>query len=405
MADNQQHLERRRQVNEFYTTKAINSLAYRVDHVTRIFLARLAQKATSDLEDSWDICQTIRFYAYDALANLTFGQAFGYVDNDSDVNGLIEGVAGFLRYGMTVGSFAEWHDIIIRIVQALLPDSNKALLPLINIGQKAIESMDISKSSVDGPEKSGSPQPQKPHSFVGLLQDKHPRDPSSLDRDDVIYHMIPNIVAGADTSSAGLNAAIYLLWRNPRVLNKLRAELDAWAESRGQRPAENIISITEAQELAYLQAVLKETLRVFPGLGINLVRTVPEGGMMILNHFFPAGTTVGMNAFVAHANREVFGDDASDFRPERWLGDAERVTQMDEYFLSFGRGPRSCVGKNIALLLLNTLIPELVLRFDFEPADPGKEWTVYDDVFMYQSDFHVKVRQRTKPDTAQPPGI
>ncbi|KAL8959441.1 MAG: hypothetical protein Q9183_005634, partial [Haloplaca sp. 2 TL-2023] len=137
--DNQQHLERRRQVNEFYTTKAINSLAYRIDHVTRIFLGKLAQKATLEADSPLDICQSIRFYAYDALANLTFGQAFAYVENDRDVNGLIESVAGFLRYGMTVGAFAEWHDMIIRIVQVLVPDGNKSLRPLINIGQKAIE--------------------------------------------------------------------------------------------------------------------------------------------------------------------------------------------------------------------------------------------------------------------------
>lgn len=44
--------------------------------------------------------------------------------------------------------------------------------------------------------------------------------------------------------------------------------------------------------------------------------------------------------------------------------------------------------------MLNTLIPELVLRFDFEPMDPEKEWTVYNDTFMYQDGFRAKVRER-----------
>ncbi|KAL8867362.1 MAG: hypothetical protein Q9198_008545 [Flavoplaca austrocitrina] len=206
--------------------------------------------------------------------------------------------------------------------------------------------------------------------------------------------MIPNIVAGADTSSASLNAAIYYLWRNPRVLARLRDELDKWAVARENTSADSLISMAEAQELPYLQAVIKETLRIFPGLGNNLVRVVSEGGLVIADHFFPAGTVVGMNAFVAHANCDVFGPDADEFRPERWLGQEESVMQMDQYFLSFGRGPRTCIGKNIALLMLNTLIPELVLRFDFKPMDPEKEWTVYNDTFMYQEGFRVKVRER-----------
>ncbi|KAL8764808.1 MAG: hypothetical protein Q9209_007868, partial [Squamulea sp. 1 TL-2023] len=333
IADNQRHLERRRQVNEFYTTKAINTLAYRVDHVSRMLLVKLAQKADLDGDSPLDICQMIKFYAYDALANLTFGQVFGCLEKNSDVNGLIEGTASFLRYCMTVGVFVEWHDLIVRILQALIPAGNVGLLHLMSIGEKAIKKMDTSQSAADKSTAFGMAQ-KEPHSFVSLLQEKHLKDPSNFSPQDVTYHMIPNIVAGADTSSAGLNAAIYYLWRNPQVLAKLRDELEKWAAVNGKREADRVISMTEAQQMRYLQAVLKETLRMFPGLGNNQVRVVPEGGLTISDQFFPAGTVVGMNAYVAHANRDVFGADADDFRPERWLGDDDSRTQMEQYFLS-----------------------------------------------------------------------
>ncbi|KAL8867886.1 MAG: hypothetical protein Q9198_008358 [Flavoplaca austrocitrina] len=370
-----QHLERRRQMNEFYTTSAINKLAYRVDHVTRLFFDKLSKKSSSEDDGPFEICQMVRFYAYDALANITFGQLFGCLETNSDVNGLSDTIATFIRYGMVVGTFVEWHPIIIRLLQALTPGGNKGLLALKSIGEKAMSNMD----KYLGPSASGNAGSEsiqkKPHSFVGVMQERHLKDPSTFSRDDVTYHMIPNIVAGADTSSASLNAAIYYLWRNPHVLARLRDELDKWAVARENTTADGLISMAEAQELPYLQAVIKETLRIFPGLGNNL-------------------TVVGMNAFVAHANRDVFGPDADEFRPERWLGQEESVMQMDQYFLSFGRGPRTCIGKNIALLMLNTLIPELVLRFDFKPMDPEKEWTVYNDTFMYQEGFRVKVRER-----------
>ena len=68
---NQQHLERRRQVNEIYTASAINKLAYRVDYVSRLFFDKLSQKSSSQDDSPFGICQMVRFYAYDALANIT----------------------------------------------------------------------------------------------------------------------------------------------------------------------------------------------------------------------------------------------------------------------------------------------------------------------------------------------
>lgn len=71
---NQRHLERRRQVNEFYTTGAINRLAYRVDHVSRLFFDKLSHQASSEGDNPFDMCQMLRFYVYDALANITVSE-------------------------------------------------------------------------------------------------------------------------------------------------------------------------------------------------------------------------------------------------------------------------------------------------------------------------------------------
>lgn len=214
------------------------------------------------------------------------------MENNSDVHGLMETLAAFLRYAQIVGGFVEWHPLIIRLLQALTPGGNKGLLHLKSIGEKAMERMDTDLGPSTSEKAGLDISHQKPHSFVSVMQERHLRDPSTFSRDDVVYHILPNVAAGADTTSSSLNAAVYYLWRNPRVLARLRNELDEWAAATDTRAAGRGISLTQAQGLPYLQAVLKETMRIFPGVGNNIMRVVPEGGLTIADRFFPAGVCV-----------------------------------------------------------------------------------------------------------------
>lgn len=86
--------------------------------------------------------------------------------------------------------------------------------------------------------------------------------------------------------------------------------------------------------MPYLQAVIKEALRLHPATGLPLWRVVPEGGAEISGQYFPAGTTVGLNTWVAHYSEEVFGPDAAVFQPERWTESSEEeIKKMDGYYL------------------------------------------------------------------------
>ena len=94
------------------------------------------------------------------------------------------------------------------------------------------------------------------------------------------------------------------------------------------------VTYRQSLQMPYLQAVLKEALRIHPATGLPLGRQVPEGGASICGSFFPAGTVVGVNSWVAHANKGVFGSDADQFRPERWLVEKQEYAVLDQYFLS-----------------------------------------------------------------------
>ena len=102
---------------------------------------------------------------------------------------------------------------------------------------------------------------------------------------------------------------------------------------------------------------------------------------------------VGINAWVAHHNTSVFGPDADIFRPERWLdAPPEQLSAMEKYFLAFGQGSRTCIGKNISILEITKMIPALVERYDFDLIN--QELTCKNHWFVKQKNFMVRVKSR-----------
>lgn len=135
---------------------------------------------------------------------------------------------------------------------------------------------------------------------------------------------------------------MHFVLKHPQVLKKLQRELD-------QNALPQPISYREAeQQLPYLQAIIKESMRLHPGVGLILERVVPDGGVQLPDGpYLEGGVCVGMNAWVVHLD-SVFGPDPEAFVPERWLpyddeGDVEykaRMRQMNEADLVFGGGRR-----------------------------------------------------------------
>ena len=173
-----------------------------------------------------------------------------------------------------------------------------------------------------------------------------------------------NIFAGSDTTGISLTSVMFQLLKHPDKLHKLRQEIgDA---ERAGTISSSPITFAESQKLPYLRAVVKEGLRLHPATGLPLWRQVPKNGAVICGQHFPAGVNVGINAWVAHRNESVFPD-AEAFLPERWIDSSkEQLSKMESYFMAFGMGSRTCLGKNISLLEMDKVVPELVRRFDFD---------------------------------------
>lgn len=93
----------------------------------------------------------------------------------------------------------------------------------------------------------------------------------------------------------------------------------------------------------------------------------------------------------------MFGDDADDFKPERWLSeDKEKLAFMERNWMPFGLGSRTCIGRHISFLEMSKLVPKLVRDFDFESDDriKTKRWETKNHWFVKPTNFNVKVSLR-----------
>lgn len=165
-------------------------------------------------------------------------------------------------------------------------------------------------------------------------------------------------VAGSDTTAAAMKITMLYIISTPRVYQQLKTEIaTALREGRASSP----ITQAEARALPYLQAVIYEGLRIRPVTTSSLSKEVPPGGDTVHGKFIPGGAFIGTNAPALLRSRELFGEDADTFRPERFLGlDRARLAEMRRNVeLTFGYGRWMCAGKPIAFMELDKVYFEV----------------------------------------------
>jgi cytochrome P450 len=148
--------------------------------------------------------------------------------------------------------------------------------------------------------------------------------------------------------------------KTPHALCKLRNELNNTTLS-------SVPQWNETSGLQYLDAVVKEALRLHTPVGLILERVVPQDGTTICGRPFQRGTIVGCNPYVVAHDSSIYGKqyDVDEFWPERWLeADESTRSEMDRCSLVFGGGKRTCIGRNISLLEIKKLVPLLLLRYE-----------------------------------------
>ena len=186
---------------------------------------------------------------------------------------------------------------------------------------------------------------------------------------DLVNNMMTFLAAGHETTASAMTWAIYLMCQNPGVQTRLRAEVRSHIPSLWDS-----MDHAKLDKIAYLHAVCNETLRIYAPVPITLRDT--EHDTTVLGQFIPRGTKIVIAPWATNMNKELWGPDAEEFNPDRWMapGCANSGGATSNYaFLTFLHGPRSCIGQRFAVAELAGLRAAFVGKFEFEMVDPNEK--------------------------------
>lgn len=176
---------------------------------------------------------------------------------------------------------------------------------------------------------------------------------------------ITNFGAGHETMCSAMTSIMAMIGSHPDVQEKIVDELVKLEYPPNEDQQTRHIDFDTAASLTYTLATIKEAQRLHPVIGMSLSRKVPNTGLSIHGVYIPPKITVGCNPVSLHRNTSIFGDDAGEFNPERWLQDDVEVRRaMERYNLTWGGGARTCPGRHLAEMVLWKVVPALVREFE-----------------------------------------
>lgn len=347
--DMRRHAETRKRFQALYSLSSLVSYEPYVDDCDDMLLERLGAVAESG--EVVDMVHWFQCYAFDVMSSITYSKRFGFLDRGDDIAGIMAALQRSMVYSTLVGVYPWAHPWLYAIMEKIPGSGAAGRTFLMQFVRETIRARSEERAKrapgpakekqthVDNDDDDDGDQSENsgPQDFLDKLTRAHERDPAKVTPYHIFMMGLSNIIAGSDTTAISLSSMLMHLITSPASMARLRDEVSAVQAAGATGSGGHISFKTANTAMPYLQAVIKEALRLHPATGLPLWRVVPEGGAVVAGQRFEEGDVVGLNSWVAHYDKNVYGDDAYAFRPERWLEvDEQRVREMDANFMPVG---------------------------------------------------------------------
>lgn len=354
-------VRQRKTASNLFTMRALrDSMAVTIGKHARVLLRVLGQ--ASRQQQSVDLFQIINQFTMEAFSELAFG---------IHMNGLETGEEHPFHHAFDTALAALGHRLMKpvwfwKLQRALAMGQEGVLIRNMKIIHDTVLefiaqtlTMRNSKTSRDTPD------------IVSLFQDHASYTPATAEEEfdpimlrDIVVNFM---VAGKDTTAEALSWFFVSLRDHPEVERKIREEILAKLPDLAK--PNTTASMEDVQQLVYLEAALKETLRLFPSVPFN-AREALSDTVLVDGTFVPKGTMLSFPAYAMGRMESVWGKDVEQFKPERFIDPATgKLTNASAYqFNAFYGGPRMCLGVTLAMMEMKIVVASLLPKFHLQLA-------------------------------------
>jgi len=257
------------------------------------------------------------------------------------------------------------------------PKFKKASRRVDELGEKTVA--DFMKHAEEG---------TLPNNLLGDIMRAHIDDPDFVQKRDLAVLLTGPYVAGLDTVANTVAGCTYGILKTPGVLEKVQAEADALY-------AKDTITEADIRGLTYIQGCLKEAMRIWP-VAVAQMRTTTKD-LEFEGHVIPEGELILIGTSVPHYLEEFFPNPKA-FDPERYNEDRKEHMQPGAY-APFGRGPHTCLGQNLAEVLMGVIVSRVFHRLELALEHPNYELKTKSFPTPGPAmSFRVKVKGERNPD-------
>ncbi|TMW61960.1 hypothetical protein Poli38472_009453 [Pythium oligandrum] len=359
--DGEEWHRQRKIASRFFSQRMLRDYATGVINKHAAVMFEVMEKARVD-QTPVDMTRLAYDFTLETFAEMGFGlciNGIGSSETHPLQKGMDESMAHILRRVQSL----PW----VWKLQRFLNIGEEKKYRKVNLALKEFVSELVTQSMVQSSHKKREEAATLVDLFIESMQDGE---------SDITPELIRNlgvsfVLGGRDTTADTLNWFLYEILSHPQVEANVRAEL---CEKVPELMEGKISALTmeQAFELTYLEAVIRETLRLHPVIPLN-GRCAVKDTVLVDGTFVPKGTNITLASYALSRMESVWGPDAAEFNPGRWLNSqtGEMVAYSSFKAFSFHAGPRICIGMNLAMLELRLVISVLLSRFNLkmEPND------------------------------------
>ncbi|KAF5878017.1 putative cytochrome p450 protein [Botrytis fragariae] len=355
-SDQHEHRIRRAAISPFFSKSRVRGQNDQIQGL----MDRISHRLTTEYAGTGRILQVADMwgcYSADAIMDIVFARPKHFSEYPNFQSPFSVAIRNMTTYAHLTLHFG-W---VLSIMNCIPRWVTKALIPPFRPIIEFQEEMDNEIAEVlagRNQEAKAATQPTVFHDILSSSLPQHELRPARLNDE-----ALGLVGAGTETTSWSLTIGTLHILDNPCVLKELKAELIAAMPDINEPLPWN-----ELEKLPYLDAVIKETLRIAYG-GVERLPRINRAGTWKYGKWdIPPGTPVGMDQYHMHTNPQIYPE-AHLFKPERWLGNPrgpDGVKPLTYYLTAFAKGTRMCTGMNLAYAEVFIGLATLFRRHDFE---------------------------------------